>query len=235
MSWCWSSSPPPAGRSSPLSIPNETLSRTGNEAAQQQIDECMGRAAQFKSGVPAGEVARDTAVGGGVGAAAGAVGGAITGNCWASVRPQVRRPVPPGPPHEPLPAAPARTGLCRVRRSLPPRARLRSHRLEVVDAGFCDSPARYRRQVRRLHVIFDLDNTLYSPATGVVERVDELINRFMMERLALGIEGRANALPRALLRRPRHDAHRVDAAPRRRSRRLPGRRARGRHRFAPRA
>ena len=43
------------------------------------------------------------------------------------------------------------------------------------------------------HVIFDLDNTLYSPATGVVARVDELINRFVMERLALGVDD-ANAL-----------------------------------------
>jgi putative hydrolase of the HAD superfamily len=33
------------------------------------------------------------------------------------------------------------------------------------------------------HVIFDLDNTLYPPSRGVVERVDDRINRFMIERL----------------------------------------------------
>ena len=33
------------------------------------------------------------------------------------------------------------------------------------------------------HVIFDLDNTLYPPSRGVVERVDGRINRFMIERL----------------------------------------------------
>lgn len=35
------------------------------------------------------------------------------------------------------------------------------------------------------HVIFDLDNTLYPPSRGVVERVDDRINRFMIERLGL--------------------------------------------------
>jgi putative hydrolase of the HAD superfamily len=33
------------------------------------------------------------------------------------------------------------------------------------------------------HVIFDLDNTLYPPSRGVVERVNVRINRFMVERL----------------------------------------------------
>jgi putative hydrolase of the HAD superfamily len=33
------------------------------------------------------------------------------------------------------------------------------------------------------HVIFDLDNTLYPPSRGVVERVNDRINRFMIERL----------------------------------------------------
>ena len=68
------------GPKRPVLYPNDTLSRTGNEAAQQQIDECLRRAEQYKSGIPAGEVARDTAVGGGAGAAAGAVGGAIAGS-----------------------------------------------------------------------------------------------------------------------------------------------------------
>lgn len=35
------------------------------------------------------------------------------------------------------------------------------------------------------HVIFDLDNTLYPPSRGVVDRVDDRINRFMIERLGL--------------------------------------------------
>jgi putative hydrolase of the HAD superfamily len=35
------------------------------------------------------------------------------------------------------------------------------------------------------HVIFDLDNTLYPPSRGVVERVDDRINRFMVERLGM--------------------------------------------------
>ncbi len=35
------------------------------------------------------------------------------------------------------------------------------------------------------HLIFDLDNTLYPPSRGVVDRVDQRINRFMVERLGL--------------------------------------------------
>ncbi len=35
------------------------------------------------------------------------------------------------------------------------------------------------------HLIFDLDNTLYPPSRGVVERVDDRINRFMTERLGM--------------------------------------------------
>jgi putative hydrolase of the HAD superfamily len=35
------------------------------------------------------------------------------------------------------------------------------------------------------HLIFDLDNTLYPPSRGVVERVDARINRFMIERLGV--------------------------------------------------
>ena len=35
------------------------------------------------------------------------------------------------------------------------------------------------------HLIFDLDNTLYPPTRGVVERVDARINHFMIERLGL--------------------------------------------------
>lgn len=35
------------------------------------------------------------------------------------------------------------------------------------------------------HLVFDLDNTLYPPTCGVVERVHELITAFMVERLAM--------------------------------------------------
>ncbi len=35
------------------------------------------------------------------------------------------------------------------------------------------------------HLICDLDNTLYPPSRGVVDRVDVLINRFMIERLGM--------------------------------------------------
>jgi len=47
--------------------------------------------------------------------------------------------------------------------------------------------------VRPTHVIFDLDNTLYPPHRGVVERVDVLITRFVRERLGLD-DAAANAL-----------------------------------------
>jgi putative hydrolase of the HAD superfamily len=39
--------------------------------------------------------------------------------------------------------------------------------------------------VNLTHLIFDLDNTLYPPSRGVVERVDDRITRFMIERLGL--------------------------------------------------
>ncbi len=35
------------------------------------------------------------------------------------------------------------------------------------------------------HLVFDLDNTLYSPVCGVVERVDTAITAFMVERLGM--------------------------------------------------
>ncbi|HEY5936011.1 MAG TPA: pyrimidine 5'-nucleotidase [Kofleriaceae bacterium] len=38
------------------------------------------------------------------------------------------------------------------------------------------------------HLIFDLDNTLYPPSRGVVERVDDRINRFMIERLGMSLD-----------------------------------------------
>jgi putative hydrolase of the HAD superfamily len=47
--------------------------------------------------------------------------------------------------------------------------------------------------VRLSRLIFDLDNTLYSPECGVVDRVHALITSFMVERLAMTAE-RADAL-----------------------------------------
>lgn len=38
------------------------------------------------------------------------------------------------------------------------------------------------------HLIFDLDNTLYPPSRGVVERVDDRINRFLIERLGMPLD-----------------------------------------------
>lgn len=43
------------------------------------------------------------------------------------------------------------------------------------------------------HLVFDLDNTLYAPDLGVVERVDALITRFIVERIGVDAEA-ANAL-----------------------------------------
>jgi putative hydrolase of the HAD superfamily len=43
------------------------------------------------------------------------------------------------------------------------------------------------------HLIFDLDNTLYPPTRGVVERVDVLITGFIVERFGMTLEA-ANAL-----------------------------------------
>jgi putative hydrolase of the HAD superfamily len=56
--------------------------------------------------------------------------------------------------------------------------------------------ARYARRVELTHLIFDLDNTLYPPSLGVVERVDALINRFMVERLAMPLETAARVRAR---------------------------------------
>jgi putative hydrolase of the HAD superfamily len=51
------------------------------------------------------------------------------------------------------------------------------------------------------HLIFDLDNTLYPPSRGVVERVDARINQFMIDRLGLTPELAAS------LRARYRDAH----------------------------
>jgi putative hydrolase of the HAD superfamily len=38
------------------------------------------------------------------------------------------------------------------------------------------------------HLIFDLDNTLYPPSRGVVERVDARITQFMVDRLGIALD-----------------------------------------------
>jgi hypothetical protein len=68
----------------PVLYPNEQYQRTGDAAAQRDIDECLARAQQFaETGGVAGEKAKDAAkqaaYGGATGAAVGAVGGAISG------------------------------------------------------------------------------------------------------------------------------------------------------------
>lgn len=55
--------------------------------------------------------------------------------------------------------------------------------------------------MRFTHLIFDLDNTLYPPSRGVVERVDVRITQFMVDRL--GMEPAAAGALRARYR----DAH----------------------------
>jgi putative hydrolase of the HAD superfamily len=47
--------------------------------------------------------------------------------------------------------------------------------------------------VELTHLVFDLDNTLYAPEVGVVERVDALITRFIVERFGIDADA-ANAL-----------------------------------------
>lgn len=51
------------------------------------------------------------------------------------------------------------------------------------------------------HLIFDLDNTLYPPSRGVVERVDARITQFMIERLGMAADDAAS------LRAHYRDAH----------------------------
>jgi len=65
----------------PVLYPNEHLLQVGEDAAEQDVDECIRLANEHVSSGKGGEgVARDTAVGAATGGAAGAVGGAIWGN-----------------------------------------------------------------------------------------------------------------------------------------------------------
>jgi outer membrane lipoprotein SlyB len=64
----------------PALYPNERLEAVGAATAQQDIDECLKRAATAgHESRPAGQVAGSTAVGAGVGAAVGAAAGAVAG------------------------------------------------------------------------------------------------------------------------------------------------------------
>ncbi len=74
----------------------------------------------------------------------------------------------------PLPTRSARGGNLSRRRS----------------AGGFDGPEsrRYAAGVRISHLIFDLDDTLYPPAAGLVGRVHTLISEFMIERLGMAAD-----------------------------------------------
>ena len=65
----------------PLLYPNARLEAVGPAAAQQDIDDCLQRAAAagYKTKNAEGKVAGSTAVGAGVGAAVGAAAGAVVG------------------------------------------------------------------------------------------------------------------------------------------------------------
>ncbi len=68
----------------PVVYPNEHFQVVGERTAKDDIDACIERAKDYVEGVGAGDVAKETAVGGAagaaVGAAAGAAGGAAFGN-----------------------------------------------------------------------------------------------------------------------------------------------------------
>lgn len=64
----------------PQLYPNAHLQRVGHQQAEQDIEACRQLASAHVQSTAAGDVVRDTAIGGAGGAAAGAVGGAISGN-----------------------------------------------------------------------------------------------------------------------------------------------------------
>lgn len=68
----------------PVVYPNEHLQVVGQRQAKQDVDDCIAKAENYVEGVGAGEVARDTAVGGGVGAAVGAAAGAAGGAAFGN-------------------------------------------------------------------------------------------------------------------------------------------------------
>ncbi len=69
----------------PVLYPNEQLGRVGSSVAEQDVDECMGRAEGYASSSESGEklaasAATSTVGGAAVGAAGGGAGGAVVGH-----------------------------------------------------------------------------------------------------------------------------------------------------------
>jgi outer membrane lipoprotein SlyB len=64
----------------PVLYPNERLKAVGTAAAQQDIDDCLQRAAAGLKSSPEGKIAGSTAVGAAAGAAVGAAVGAVAGH-----------------------------------------------------------------------------------------------------------------------------------------------------------
>jgi hypothetical protein len=69
------------GAKRPVLYPNDYLKQVGPEKADQDIDDCVKMANDYKAGTDrTGEIARDTGTSAVVGAATGAVVGAIAGS-----------------------------------------------------------------------------------------------------------------------------------------------------------
>ncbi len=68
----------------PVVYPNEHLQVVGQRAAQKDIDACIEKAENYVEGGGAGQVAKETAIGGGVGAAVGAAAGAAGGAAFGN-------------------------------------------------------------------------------------------------------------------------------------------------------
>jgi hypothetical protein len=64
----------------PVLAPNARLETVGMDAAQQDIDDCLGQATSRPESGQAGKIAGSTAMGGATGAAVGAVAGAVVGS-----------------------------------------------------------------------------------------------------------------------------------------------------------
>jgi hypothetical protein len=64
----------------PVVYHDQAYTQAGPEAVEASVEECMEAGETYGARTPAGEIARDTVIGGTVGAAGGAVGGAIWGS-----------------------------------------------------------------------------------------------------------------------------------------------------------
>src|SRR5262245_19737587 len=51
--------------------------------------------------------------------------------------------------------------------------------------------------MHRQFLLLDVDNTLYAPACGVIDRVDALINRYLVDRIGIA-EAEVDAIRRRL-------------------------------------